>query len=175
MRTRIELTRYMLDSAYTVMSDNLKGLTLAEALFAPPGCYRSIIGTIKHAAAWGHVYRSYTFDAAPTPWCGLDWPHGLRDTVIKSEAYLAELISWWNLSHQLWLQDLGRAQDEDLDQLRPVHWGATMPLFDIVRLIAHHHVYTPGKSTSCLPSAARNRGKSVRRWRRTISPPKVIK
>jgi hypothetical protein len=150
MRTRIDLTLHMLDSAFGVLSDNLKNLTLAEALYSPPNCYRSIIGTIKHTAGWSHVYRSYAFDAAPVHWRGLDWPHGLRDTIIKSDAYLADLIAWLNLSHQLWQQDLGRAREEELDQPRPVHWGATMPLFDIVRLIAHHHVYHAGEINQLL-------------------------
>jgi len=150
MRTRIELTLYTLDSAYTVLSDNLKGLTLAEALFAPSSGYRSIIGTLKHTAGWSHVYRSYAFDAAPTHWRGLAWPHGLRDTVIKSEEYLADVIVWLNLSHQLWQQDLRRVRDEELDQLRPVHWGEKRPLFDIVCMIANHHVYHAGEINQLL-------------------------
>jgi hypothetical protein len=150
MRTRVELTLHMLDWGFNILSDNLKSLTLAEALFAPPNCYRSIIGTIKHTAAWSHVYRSYAFDADPVHWRGLAWPHGLRDTINKSEAYLAELIDWLSLSHQLWLHDLSRTADEELDQPRPVHWGDTMLLFDIVNLIAHHHVYHAGEINQLL-------------------------
>jgi hypothetical protein len=150
VRTRIDLTLQMLNSAFSLLSDNLQNLTLAEAFFAPPGAYRSILGTIKHAAGWSHVYRSYAFDAAPAHWRDLSWPGGLRDTVIQSEAYLADLIAWLNLSHQLWQQDIGRAREEELDQPRPVHWGDTMPLFDIVRLIAHHHVYHAGEINQLL-------------------------
>ena len=150
MRTRVELTLKMLDSAYTVLADNLKNLTLAEALFAPPNCYRSIIGTIKHAAGWSHVYRSYAFDAAPVHWRGLAWPGGLRDTIVKSEAYLVDVIAWLSLSHQLWQQDLGPTRDEELDQPRPLHWGEKRPLFDIVCMIANHHVYHAGEINQLL-------------------------
>lgn len=48
MRTRLELTRRLFDSAFDTLSDNLKGLTLEEALFIPPGGFRSTVGTIKH-------------------------------------------------------------------------------------------------------------------------------
>lgn len=150
MRTRIDLTLHMLNWGFNILADNLQDLTLGEALFAPPGCYRSILGTIKHAAAWSHVYRSYAFDEAPVHWRGLAWPQGLRDTVTKSEAYLAEVIAWLSRSHQLWQQDITRLTDEALDRPRPVHWGATMPLFDIVCLIADHHVYHAGEINQLL-------------------------
>ncbi len=150
MNTRLELTLLSLDSAFGVLSDNLKGLTLEEALFVPAGGFRSIIGTIKHTAAWSHVYRSYAFDVTPVSWLNLQWPHGLRDTIVKSETYLADLIHWLNLSHQLWQQDLLYIQEDDLDQQRPVHWGDTMPLVNIVRLISNHHVYHAGEINQLL-------------------------
>jgi hypothetical protein len=150
MRTRLELTLHLLDSAFAVLSDNLKGLTLAEALFVPPGGCRSILGTLKHTAGWSHVYRSYAFDAEPTSWRSLAWPAGRRDTIIKSEAYLADLIAWLNQAHPLWQKDLGRLQEDELDQLRPVHWGDRLPLFDIVRMIANHHVYHAGEINQLL-------------------------
>ena len=150
MHTRLELSLSSLDSAFGILSDNLKELTLGEALFVPPGGYRSVIGTIKHTAAWSHVYRSYVFDAVPVAWLDLQWPQGLRDTIIKSEAYLAELINWLNLSNQLWQQDLQQIQEDDLDQQRPVHWGDTLPLIEIVRLIAHHTIYHAGEINQLL-------------------------
>lgn len=150
MRTRPDLTQRLLDSAFGTLSDNLKGLTLEEALFVPPGGFRSIPGTIKHTAGWSHVYRSYAFDASPVSWFTLPWPHGLRDTVIKSETYLADLIHWLDLSRQLWQRDLLHTQDDELDQLKPVHWGDTMPLVDIVRGVAIHSVYHAGEINQLL-------------------------
>jgi len=150
MPTRLELTLQVLDSAFRILGDNLKGLTLEEALFVPAGGFRSIAGTIKHAAGWSHVYRSCAFDTSPTSWSTLEWPHGLRNTIIKSEAYLSDLVHWLDLSHKLWQQNLLHVQDDDLDQLRPVHWGDTMPLADIVRLIANHHIYHAGEINQLL-------------------------
>lgn len=150
MRTQLDLTQQMLDSAFGILSDNLKGLTLEEALFVPLDGFRSIVGTLKHAAGWSHVYRSYAFDPSPISWYNLEWPHGLRDIIIKSESYLADLIQWLDLSHKLWQQNLHRVQDDELDQRRPVHWGDTMPLFDIVHLIANHHIYHAGEINQLL-------------------------
>src|SRR4030042_4275627 len=150
MSTRLELTLQVLDTAFGILSDNRKGLRLEEALFIPAGGFRSIVGTIKHAAGWSHVYRSYAFDTSPTPWSTLEWPHGLRRTIIKSEPYLADLIHWLDLSHTLWQQNLLHLKEDELDQLRPVHWGDTMPLFNIVRLIANHHIYHAGEINQLL-------------------------
>lgn len=150
MLTRLELTLLSLDSAFGILADNLKGLRIEEALFVPQGGFRSIIGTIKHTAAWSHVYRSYAFDASPVSWANLEWPHGLRDSIVKSKAYLADLINWLNLSHELWQQNLLHVQDEELDQQRLVHWGDMMPLVNIVRLIANHHVYHAGEINQLL-------------------------
>ena len=150
MRSRLELTRYLLDSAFTTLADNLKGVALAEALFTPPGGFRSIIGTAKHAAGWSHVYRSYAFDDSPMTWYDLPWPHGLRDTIIMSQDYLHELLRWLKQSHDLWLEALARIQDDELDHLRPVHWGETKPLFEIVAMTARHHVYHAGEINQLL-------------------------
>ena len=59
MRSRLDLTCHLLDHAYQIMKENLDGLTLDEALFVPEGGYRSVLGTLKHAVGWSHVYRSY--------------------------------------------------------------------------------------------------------------------
>ncbi len=150
MNNRLEFTRLSLDATYTILFDNLKGLTLEEALFVPAGGFRSVIGTLKHTAAWSHVYRSFAFDTLPVSWHDLQWPHGLRDTIIKSEVYLSDLIQWLNLSHQLWQQDLHCIHANDLDQQRPVHWGESMPLVEIVRLVGNHHVYHAGEINQLL-------------------------
>ena len=150
MTTRLELTQTWLDSAFGILADNLHGLTLQEALFVPPGGYRSILGTLKHTAAWSHVYRSYAFEPTPTSWPGVAWPHGLRDTVVPSDAYLADVIAWLQLADQLWQQDLSRIQDADLDLLRPVHWRELRPLLDTVCRVAYHYVYHAGEINQLL-------------------------
>ena len=50
MPTQQALALHWLDHACQNLSDHLPRLTLAEALFAPSGGYRSILGTLKHTA-----------------------------------------------------------------------------------------------------------------------------
>src|SRR5262245_47496950 len=88
MRTRLELTRHLLEQAYAMASDNLAGLTLEQALFVPQSGYRSILGILKHAAAWSHVYHSYAFAVEPKDWGAIAWPRGRIDTIEPSREYL---------------------------------------------------------------------------------------
>ena len=150
MRSRVGITRHLLDAAYRTAFANLTGLTLDEALFTPAGGYRSVLGILKHTAAWSHVYHSFAFDPAPRGWIDIDWPRGLRDTVDTSPEYLDEVIAWFSLSHVLWMRSLERVADEDLDRARPLHWGQTAPLYDIVVIVAGHHVYHAGEINQLL-------------------------
>jgi hypothetical protein len=150
MRSRLELTRYLLEHAFRVMTGHLDNLTLEEALFVPKDGYRSALGTLKHAAGWSHVYRSYAFDPAPRHWNELDWPSGLRDTVIKSQSYMGDVIAWFELSHQQWIDSLSSITEDQLDELRPLHWGEKAPLYDIVVMIAGHHIYHAGELNQVL-------------------------
>lgn len=145
MRSRAELARYLLNDAYRQLHDNLPELTLGEALRVPQGGYRSVLGILKHTAGWSHVYRSFAFDPAPTSWFDLDFPRGLRDMIEPTREYLDDVLGWLTQSHHLWMQSLATVTDEQLDEQRPVHWGATKPLFDIVTLIVTHHVYHAGE------------------------------
>ena len=114
MPSAIELTLSQLQHAFETMSDNISTITLKEALFVPQGGYRSILGTIKHAAGWSHVYRSYAFDASPRHWIQLDWPRGLRETIAKEKAYVDEVITWFNQAHHLWIAALTPLSDAEL-------------------------------------------------------------
>ena len=80
MRTRSELALRVLQTSQQMLSENIKALTLEEALDAAGG-YRSVLGILKHAASWSHVYHSYAFDREPTHLNTLAWPRGLRDTI----------------------------------------------------------------------------------------------
>jgi hypothetical protein len=150
MPSNLELTRHLLNYAYQTMKGHFSNLSLAEALFVPQGGYRSALGTLKHAAAWSHVYRSYAFDSQPKHWAQLDWPHGLRDTIIKSEEYLQEIIAWFDDAHQSWLANLGQASENQLSELHPLHWGQKAPLYEIVVIVAGHHLYHAGELNQIL-------------------------
>jgi hypothetical protein len=150
MRSKRELILHLLNHAYQVMRGHFQNITLEEALFVPPGGYRSVLGTLKHAAGWSHVYRSYAFDSHPTHWAQLDWPHNLRDTIIKSDAYLQDIIAWFDVSHRRWLDNLAQVSEEQLDEPRPLHWGQQEPLCEIVVRIAAHHLYHAGELNQVL-------------------------
>jgi hypothetical protein len=150
MASKLEMTIQLLDRSYRTMQDHLRNLTLEEALFVPSGGYRSALGTLKHAAGWSHVYCSYAFDIQPKYWNQADWPHGLRDTIIKSDEYLNDVILWWNHAHTKWLANLGDLDDDKLDELRPLHWRQKATLYEIVLLIATHHIYHAGELNQLL-------------------------
>jgi len=150
MHSRLDLILHLLNHAYQVMRGHFQTITLEEALFVPPGGYRSVLGTLKHAAGWSHVYRSYAFDPQPKHWAQLDWPHGLRDTIIKSDHYLQDMIAWFDNAHRRWLEDLAQVSEEQLGEPRPLHWGQQEPLYDIVVRIAAHHLYHAGELNQVL-------------------------
>ena len=145
MRSRLQLAQHLLDHGFRVLDDNVATLTLDEALFIAPGGYRSILGLIKHAAGWSHVYHSYAFEPQPTHWGDINWPRGRRDTVEPTRDYLDEVIAWLRRSHQEWVTSLQALTEQEVEQMRPLHWGERAPLFDIVVLIAQHHGYHAGE------------------------------
>jgi hypothetical protein len=149
MRSRSELALALLSQAHGDEAGNLKGLTLEEALESTGG-YRSVLGLLKHIAGWSHVYHSYAFDAEPRHWAQTGWPRGLRDTVDISQAYVDEVIAWFEASWDLWRRSLAGLGDEDFDKPRPLHMGFTAPLFEIVVLVAHHWNYHAGELNAVL-------------------------
>ena len=74
----------------------------------------------------------------------------MRDTVIKSEAYISAVIEWFREAHHRWLDDLKRLEEDRVEDLRKLHWGEEAPLFDIVAMIARHHVYHAGELNQVL-------------------------
>lgn len=149
-RSQLELATFLLESAYTYTMRHLDNLTLEEALFVPEGGYRSVLGTLKHAAAWSHVYRSYAFEDNPKHWKDVDWPLGLRDTVVKSDEYVTTVVDWFGEAHRRWLDDLQGLEEDQVDEMRELHWGEEVPLFDIVAIVSRHHVYHAGEINQIL-------------------------
>ena len=149
MRSRSELALAVLHTAQGMLTENIKALTLEEALAAAGG-YRSVLGILKHTASWSHVYRSYAFEAEPTHLNTLEWPRGLRDTIEVSQEYLDETVAWLEDAFALWEASVGDAKEEEFDELRSLHWGEQMPLFDIVALNAAHWTYHAGELNEIL-------------------------
>ena len=173
MRSRAELAAHTITAARDGLSANVRGLTIAEALQAGGG-YRSILGMLKHTAAWSHVYHLYAFDAAPVHWAQMSWPRGLRDTIEPTQAYLDEVIAWLDASYAQWTRDLAPLADDAFDAPYRCHWGATAPLFDIVTMIVNHTAYHTGEINAVLSIIRGEAWSTRRRWRRiTFSPPGI--
>jgi uncharacterized damage-inducible protein DinB len=149
MRTRAQLAHALLEQAGQTLVANLEAVTLEEALSSAGG-YRSVLGILKHTAGWSHVYHSYAFDAQPRHFARQEWPRGLRDTIDASAAYFAEVLAWQQASQSAWYASVRSLPDAAFDEARPVHWGAAMPLFDIVVLVANHWTYHGGEINALL-------------------------
>ena len=152
MGVRLDDARRMLADARQHFVENVRTLSLGEALFAAGG-YRSILGVLKHVGGWVHVYRSYAFDATPTHWHELAWPRGRRDTVELTPDYVSEVVTWVDGGLQAWDDALATVADDDLDVARPLHWGATAPLGHIVVIVAHEVMYHTGELNMLLSIA----------------------
>jgi uncharacterized damage-inducible protein DinB len=134
--------RTTLDAARRMFTDNVEGISLDEALDAGGGL-RSIIGLVKHTAAWAAVYRSFAFDEVPRPWDETNWPRELRERIEPSAAYLREVLAWFDRASAGWLDAI--RDDVDLGEPRPVHWGEMLPLREIVAYVAAHWAYHAGE------------------------------
>lgn len=149
-RSKLDLTLSILESSYDYMMSHLENIRLDEALFVPEGGFRSVLGTLKHAAGWSHVYRSYAFEKNPRHWKDVDWPHELRDTVVKSDEYLTAIVDWFEEAHRRWVADLKALESDQVEEMRRLHWGEERSLFDIVAMISRHHVYHAGEINQIL-------------------------
>ncbi|HJS26311.1 MAG TPA: DUF664 domain-containing protein [Actinomycetota bacterium] len=141
------MARSTLEEARRTFVDNVHGLTLEETLDAGGG-YRSILGLMKHTAGWSEVYHSFAFDPEPRRWDDADWPRGLRERIEPTQDYLGEVLAWFERGAERWLAAVDDAVD--LDEARPVHWGGTLPLLEIVAMVAGHWQYHAGEINAIL-------------------------
>ena len=139
-----------MQSGYEQMMAHFENISLEEALFVPIGGYRSVLGTLKHAAGWSHVYYSYAFEEEPRHWAETCWPYGLRDRILKSTEYLEAVINWFTEAHFKWMGSLKEIVDEEIETLHKLHWGEEVPLYRIVTIITQHHVYHAGELNQVL-------------------------
>jgi hypothetical protein len=152
MGARVEDARAVLARARVLFTNNVRSLTLEEALFAAAG-YRSILGVLKHMGGWIHVYRSYAFDLTPKHWSDTAWPRNLRDTIETSSEYLSEVVAWVDDGLQAWDDALAAVEDDDLDRPRSLHWRDTAPLGQIVVMVDHEIMYHTGELNMLLSIA----------------------
>src|SRR5215212_8579439 len=128
MRTRTELALAVLADARRLLADSLRTVAPGEALRSAGG-YRSILGILKHTAAWAEIYYSYAFEPEPRHWRHLEWPRGLPPEVVDtSPGYFDDVKDWLERGVGRWAASLAAVPDERLDEPRPVHWRGTAPL-----------------------------------------------
>ena len=147
MGTDRALALAMLEEAHRAFVDNVRGVSLDEAVFAAGG-YRSILGLMKHVAGWSAVYHSYAFEPEPRHWNETDWPRGLRDRIEATEEYFQEILSWAERSYERWVASLDDV--DDLDAEYSVHWGGTLSLREVVVIVAGHWQYHAGEINALL-------------------------
>jgi uncharacterized damage-inducible protein DinB len=136
------LAQAAFEEAHRTFTDNVRGISLDEALDAGGG-FRSILGLIKHTVGWSAVYHSFAFDDAPRTWEQIEWPRGLRDQIEPTEAYLHEILEWSVLTQERWLASTQPPADLDLE--RPLPWGRSVPLREIIAMMAGHEIYHAGE------------------------------
>lgn len=144
MGTRIDFAGDLLSNARRMVQDNVRPLDLEGALSSAGG-YRSILGVLKHIGGWTRVYWSYAFEPEPRNWEHTDWPRGLRDTIVASDDYLQEVIAWVDRAIAAWEERIAELADDALDEQRPLHWGGSAPLAQVVVMAAQHIAYHAGE------------------------------
>jgi hypothetical protein len=142
--TDVEVSVRFVRMARQVLADQVRGVSLDEALFAGPGA-RSSLGVLKHIGGWLWVYWSYAFEAEPRHWERTHWPRGLRETVELSEEYFEEVAAWADAGLEAWEKSLAGIPGGEMGQLRRLHWGAQAPLEEIVVLAMQHVFYHAGE------------------------------
>jgi hypothetical protein len=147
MAEQHRLARAVLEAAHDTFIDNVRNVSVDEALDAAGG-FRSILGLMKHVAGWSAVYHSYAFDEEPRYWDQTDWPRGMRDAIEPSEAYFQEVLAWFEHSYGRWLAST--AEPADLEAARPLHWGKAAPLREIIAMVAGHWSYHAGEINEIL-------------------------
>jgi hypothetical protein len=144
MSSNVDVARGMVRASRVMFRAQMKALPLDDALFAAGG-WRSGLGVLKHAAAWLEVYRSYAFEPEPRHWARASWPRGLVHEIEVSQEYVDEVTAWLETELDAWDASLAALHSGDLSNARPVHWGGTMPLADVVVVSMQHVTYHLGE------------------------------
>ena len=147
-----EFARRAIAFQHRMLRDNVATVSLDEALFTAGG-YRSILGVLKHLGGWLHVYHDYAFGEDPKHFEQTSWPRGLGDTIEPNSEYLSEVLAWIDEGFAAWDTEIAACDDEDLRKPRPVHWGAVLPLDEIVLIMVAHSGYHTGELNMLLSIA----------------------
>ena len=90
----------------------------------------TIAWRLTHLSAWTDVYRSYAFE---------DSSLGLPGFEVPGSA--AAALGWLDRSQRAFAAAVATVRDDELDELRPAHWGALLPIEFLVWTIQFEHVH----------------------------------
>ncbi len=88
----------------------------------------TIAWRIAHTAAWTEVYRDWTFGSATA---------GLEDCVLPGDA--AGSVAWLFAAQDRFADAFAAIDDDAIAELRPIHYGARMPIARLVTIILDEH------------------------------------
>ena len=108
------------------------GEWVCEDVWPPPEPLpvTTIAWRLVHLCAWTDVYRSYAFEDGSLGLPGFDVP-----------GTAAGALDWFARSQRAFTAAVASLRDEDLDELRPAHWGGLLPIEFLVSTIAVEHVH----------------------------------
>ena len=90
----------------------------------------TIAWRLVHTCAWTDVYRDWTFGDAK-----------LRLADIEVAGSAGDALDWLGDSQEDFAAHVASLTDTELDDVRPAHWGALLPIGDLVGSIAVEHIH----------------------------------
>jgi hypothetical protein len=90
----------------------------------------TIAWRVIHLAAWTDIYRAWTFADARTR---------LDDVDVPGDA--AAGLAWLYRAQDEFMTAVDALDDESAFELRPAHWGASLPALYLVTLMLTEHVH----------------------------------
>jgi DinB superfamily len=109
-----------------------KGEFVCEDAWPPPDPLplTTIAWRVIHLAAWTDIYRQWTFtDERPT----------LRDADVPGTASAG--VAWLYDAQDQFMNEVDALDDAAVFELRPAHWGESVPVEDLVALMLTEHVH----------------------------------
>lgn len=109
-----------------------KGEFVCEDAFPAPDPLpvTTIAWRVTHLAAWTDIYRHWTFgDERPT----------LRDAEVPGHA--AGGVAWLCDAQDRFMSAVDTLDDAAVFELRPAHWGESVPVMQLVTMMLTEHVH----------------------------------
>ena len=109
-----------------------RGEFVCEDAWPPPDPLptTTIAWRVVHLAAWTDIYRLFAFaDAQPT----------LDDAEIPGD--VSSALAWLCRAQDDFIDAVDGLSDEEVFELRPAHWGESMPVVTLVTMMLTEHVH----------------------------------